>query len=263
MWTHPDSWKHTPSWLGSSAGFEFKYPCNLLGMCQNFMYGTARPINKERLVQIFLFFIFLLFFSSKRREQRARQFSSYRFLCTSHPFQTFNAAPLPRGSVCITRWEVAWRAEKFLMSSSKFRSNHREADFYLSTFQRSNCVMRPFSKWCPGRVQSKSCSKEIWFKFHSVKSKCVHAKVILVSTTPFETLERGSFGILKDTFQSIKKDFTPLVLWQPSISSRRSQQESYFVQNCRLSHSLSTPTHQGAEMVPRRCKMLCCSSCIP
>lgn len=69
-----------------------------------------------------------------------------------------------------------------------------------------------------GRVQSKSCSKEIWFNFHSVKSKCDHAKVILVSATPFEMLEKASVPIPKDTFQSIKQDFTPLVLWQPPIS---------------------------------------------
>lgn len=68
------------------------------------------------------------------------------------------------------------------------------------------------------RVQRKSCSKEIWFHFHSVKSKCDHAKVILVSTTPFEMLEKASFWIPKDTFQSIKKDFTPLVLWRAPIS---------------------------------------------
>lgn len=85
-------------------------------------------------------------------------------------------------------------------------------------FPRSNCVMRPFSKWCPGRVQSESCSKEIWFNFHSVKSKCDHAKVIQVSATPFEMLKKASFWIPKDTFQSIKKDFTPLVQRQPPIS---------------------------------------------
>lgn len=111
--------------------------------------------------------------------------------------------------------------KKFFMLSSKFRTNHGEADFYLHTFPRSNCVMRPFSKWCPGRVQSKSCSKEIWFNFHTVKSKCDHAKVILVSTTPFEMLKKASFWIPKDTFQSIKKDFTPLVQWQPPISFSR------------------------------------------
>lgn len=141
--------------------------------------------------------------------------------CMSHLLQDFNASSMPRGSVCITRWEVAWRAGKFFMFSSKFWTNHREADFYLHTFPRSNCVMRPFSKWCPGRVQSESCSKEIWFNFHSVKSKCDHAKVILVSTTPFEMLKKASFWIPKDTFQSIKKDFTLLVLWQPPISSFR------------------------------------------
>lgn len=133
--------------------------------------------------------------------------------CMSHLFQVFNASSLPRGSVCITRWEVAWRAGKFFMLSSKFRTNHREADFYLHTFPRSNCVMRPFSKWAEFKANPVQRKSDLIFT-----SKCDHAKVILVSTTPFAMLKKASFWIPKDTFQSIKKDFTPLVLWQPPIS---------------------------------------------
>lgn len=178
------------------------------------MYCKAKLINTDR------FGLFCNKWKKKWSVQHGKMQNSFHHAnwCMSHLFQVFNASSLPQGSVCIARWEVAWRARKFFMSSSKFRTNHREVDFYLHTFPRSNCVMRPFSKWCPGRVQSKSCSKEIWFNFHSVKSKCDHAKVIQVSATPFEMLKKASFWIPKDTFQSIKKDFTPLVQRQPPIS---------------------------------------------
>lgn len=139
--------------------------------------------------------------------------------CMSHLFQVFNASSSPRGSVCITRWEVARREQgKFFMLSSKFRTNHGEADFYLHTFPPSNCAMRPFSlngAWAEFKANPVQRKSDLIF---TVKSKCDHAKVILVSTTPFEMLKKASFRIPKDTFQSIKKDFTPLVLWLPPIS---------------------------------------------
>lgn len=40
--------------------------------------------------------------------------------CMSHLFQGFNASSLPRGSVCIARWEVAWRGRSFSCSVQSF-----------------------------------------------------------------------------------------------------------------------------------------------
>lgn len=147
--------------------------------------------------------------------------------------------PPPRGSVRITRWEAVWRAGKFFMWSSKFRTNHREVDFYLHTFPRSNCIMRPFSKWCWPEFKANPVQRKSDFIF----TKCDHAKVILVSTAPFEILEKTSFWIPKDTFQSIKKDFTPLVLWRAPISVFQvgAACESEFYSKCR-SFCLPTTT---------------------
>lgn len=68
-------------------------------------------------------------------------------------------------------------------------------------------------------VQSERFSKEIWFHFRSVASKCDQAKVILVYRhTPLRWSRDRTLRIPEVTFQSIKKDFTALVLWRLSLA---------------------------------------------
>lgn len=103
--------------------------------------------------------------------------------------------------------------------SSKLKANHREADFHLHTLQPSNCVTRPFSNTTLAAVQSERRSKEIWFHFCLVPSKCDQAKVILVYRhTPLRWSREPTFPIPQVTFQSIKEDFTALVLWRLSLA---------------------------------------------
>lgn len=103
--------------------------------------------------------------------------------------------------------------------SSKLKANHREADFHLHTLQPSNCVTRPFSNTTPAAVQSRRRSKEIWFHFRSLPSKCDQAKVILVYRhTPLRWWREATLRIPQVTFQSVKEDFTALVLWRLSLA---------------------------------------------
>lgn len=86
------------------------------------------------------------------------------------------------------------------MWSSKFRTNHREVDFYLHTFSRSNCIMRPSSKWCWPEFKANPVQRKSDLIFTQVKSKCDHTKVVPVRATPFEMLEKTSFWIPKRHF---------------------------------------------------------------
>lgn len=106
----------------------------------------------------------------------------------------------------------------FSCTGSKFKANHREADFYLHTFLLSNCVMRPFSKWCWPQFKASAVQRKSDFIFAQRSLNAITPKSSGLAPHPFQMLERPGLRIPKDTFQSIKKDFTPLVLWQAPIS---------------------------------------------
>lgn len=107
---------------------------------------------------------------------------------------------------------------RFSFSSSKFRTNHGEVDFYLHTFARSKIApMRPFSKRRRGRS-----SKQLPFKGNLIPfffpplpfgrdSNFDHAKVPVKATPPPPLRGIGALGPPKETLQSIRADFTPLV----------------------------------------------------
>lgn len=122
------------------------------------------------------------------------------------------------------RWEVVWRARIYLFifiscPSSKLKANRREADFHLHTLQPSNCVTRPFSNTTLAAVQSQRRSKEIWFHLRLVPSKRDQAKVIQVYRhTPLRWSREPTLRIPQVTFQSIKEDFTALMLWRLSLA---------------------------------------------
>lgn len=82
------------------------------------------------------------------------------------------------------------------MLSSKFRRNHGDVDFYLHTFARSNCAMRPFSKRCRPEFKATPVQRESDFHFHFGRdSNFDHAKVIPGRATPLRDI--GALGRLK------------------------------------------------------------------
>lgn len=157
--------------------------------------------------------------------------------CMSHLFQVFNASSLPRGSVCITRWEVAWRAGKFFMLSSKFRTNHREADFYLHTFPRSNCVMRPFSKWCQAEFKANPVQRKSDLIFTQSRLNVIMAKSSWLAPHPLRSSRRRAFGSLKTLFNPSRRISHHLCCGSLPLAFAGSSSpwEENFIQNVSLS----------------------------
>lgn len=88
----------------------------------------------------------------------------------------------------------------------------------------------------PGQSSKrKTCSKEIWFNFHSVGSKCDHAKVILVSATPFEMLEKAAFGSLKTLFSPSRRISHHLRCGSLAFPVQLVAELSFFIQRVALS----------------------------
>lgn len=139
-------------------------------------------------------------------------------------------------------------AGKFFMLSSKFRANHREVGFYLHTFPRSNCVMRPFSKWCRAEFKVNPVQRKSDLIFTQSSPNVIMPKSSLLAPHPLRCSRRRAFGSLKTLFNPSRRISHLLCCGSLPLAFAGSSRpwESNFYSKCQsfslhtsLAHSLS------------------------